>query len=310
MKRMVAALLLAVGVGVCGFWIGQNSTPEAQDKPATPEKITNLETHLAGDEAFKGADLAGKCGIIEQLKKDQRTDWYTARGMQMRLVLEHARANEKDPATNLVGFVQWIGSHLKDWKDPLTKACSGSGSLSALIQTYGAQRLYRDEAFINGDSQAKLQRIKDLWEARELDQGQCYDLTRMYIYRHLAAAGGDINKELELFGKLHRAKCMDWAGAASVHEALMTRALEEKKELDTVEKKLTWLAKAADSDSGDLSWMTVSHRRVVLFMHAVDKEMAGLDSAARKAKIAEWKEKGLLTSSDVTNLHGAYCITE
>ncbi|MBZ0137015.1 MAG: hypothetical protein K8I27_11645 [Planctomycetes bacterium] len=312
MKRFVAAALFALGIGLSGFWLGQNDAPEvaAQDKPAKPAKIANLEAYLNADEAYKAADLAGRCAIIEELKKEQKTDWTTARGMQMRLLLVHARANEMDPATNLVAFVQWIGAHTKDWKDPLSKACSGTGSLNALLETYGAQRLYRDETFLKGDSEAKLRRIKELWEARELDQSQCYDLTRMYIYAHLAAADGDINKELELFGKLHRAECTDWAGASSVHEALMTRALEEKKELDTVEKKLAWLAKAADNNTGDLSWMTVSNRRLTLFMHAMDKEMGGLDSAARKAKIAEWKEKGLLAGSDASNLESTYCVNE
>ena len=312
MKRLVAAVMLAVCFGAGGFWIGQDNAPaaSAQDKPAKPEKIANLEEHLAADEAYQAADLTGKLEVINQLKTDQRTDWNTARGMQMRLVLAHARANEMDPATNVVAFVQWVGSHLKDWKDPMTKACSGTGSLSALMEIYGAQRLYSDETFLKGNAEAKLQRIKDFWEARELDQSQCYDLTRLYIYKHLATAGGDIDKELELFGKLHRAKCMDWAGASSVHEALMTRALEEKADLDTVEKKLAWLAKAADNNEGDLSWMTVGQRRVTLFMHAMDKEMAGLDAAARKAKIAEWKEKDLLGSSDVSTLEKTYCVSE
>lgn len=311
MNRMLAAILLALGVGVCGFLLGNHSPTEtvAQDK-TKPEKITNLETHLAADEAYQAADFTGRLTIVADLQKAQRLDWGMARGFQMRLILAHARAHEMDPETALVPFVQWLGAQLKDWKGEIYKACGGTGSLGALIEIYGARRLYRDEAFLKGDAEAKLRRIKELWDARELDQGQCYDLTRLYAYEHLSSANGDIDKQIEMLGKLEKAKCMDWAGASSVHEALLTRALDEKKDLDTVEKKLAWLVKVTDNQNGDISWMIVGNRRTTLFMHAMDKQMAELDAAARKAKITEWKEKGLLTSSDERDLEAAYCVNE
>ena len=312
MKRVFAALLLASGVGLCGFWLGHQGAPQvsAQDKTETPEKITNIENHLAKDEVYQAADLAGRLAIVAELQQSQRLEWGMARGYQIRLILDHARGNEMDPQTKLVPFVQWLGARLKDWQGDINKACGSTGSLRALVEIYGARRLYTDETFLNGDAEAKLRRIKELWEARELEQGQCYDLTRMYAYEHLSAANGDIDKQIAMFGKLDEAECMDWAGASSVHTALLTRALEEKKDLDTTEKKLAWLQKIADNQTGSLSWMIVGNRRTTLFMHAVDKEMSALDAAARKAKIAEWKEKGLLTTTDVRELEYTYSVNE
>jgi len=315
MKRVIAALLLASGVGLCGFWLGHQGAPQVSaqdntDKPAAPEKITNLDKHLAEDETYQAADLAGRLDIVAELQKSQRLNWGMARGYQMRLILAHARGNEMDPQTNLVPFVQWLGAHLKDWNGDVHKACGSTGSLRALIEVYGARRLYSDETFLKGDVEAKLRRIKELWDARELEQGQCYDLTRLYAYEHLSTAGGDIDKQIEMLGKLQAAECMDWAGASSVHTALLTRALEEKKDLDTTEKKLAWLEKITDNQTGSLSWMIVGNRRTTLFMHAVDKEMTGLDAAARKAKIAEWKEKELLTTADVRELEYTYSVDE
>jgi hypothetical protein len=311
MKRLVAATLFALGAGLCGFSLGHHSPTEAvaQDNPK-PEKIANLEKHLAGDEEYQSGDLAQRLAIIGALQKAQRLDWAMARGYQMRVILAHARANEMDPESNLVPFVKWLGTQLKDWKGDIYKACGGTGSLGALIEIYGARRLYRDETFLKGDAEAKLRRLKELFDAREIDQTQCYDLTRLYAFEHLSSANGDIDKQIEMLGKLHKAKCMEWAGASSVHRSLLTRALDEKKDLDTVEKKLAWLIKVTDNSSGDLSWMIVGSRRVTLFMHAVDGQMAELEPADRKARIAAWKEKGLLTTSDVRELEAAYCVNE
>ncbi|MCA8911768.1 MAG: hypothetical protein KDB82_08685 [Planctomycetes bacterium] len=308
MKRVIAAVIVGAVVGVTGLGIALMRTTEttvvAQDKP---EKINNLDEHLQGDANYVKGSLTERLQIVAQLYADKKCDYGQARGIQMRDLLAHARTHEMDPASKLVAFVQWLGKERADYKGDMYKACSRTGAIDALMETYGAQRLYRDEAFLKGNNQAKLARIKELWEARELDQSQAYDLTRMYIYRHLAPAGDDIDKQIELFGQLVKADCLDWAGAAGVHEALLTRALEEKKDLDTVEKKLAWINEHTDSKSGEISWMVVNNRRSALFMHAMDAEMAKLDYEKRAEKIQEWKEKKLLDTSSARDLTAAYC---
>ncbi|MEZ5991540.1 MAG: hypothetical protein R3E76_04230 [Planctomycetota bacterium] len=308
MKRVIAAVLVGAVVGVAGFGLGSDRSTHdvvvAQDKP---EKISNLDAHLQGDANYVKGSLLERLQISAQLYEDKKCDYNQARGIQMRDLLAHARANEMDPATKLVAFVQWLGAENANYKGDMRKACSRTGSLDALIETYGAQRLWRDEAFSKGNAQAKLARVKELWEARELDQGQCYDLTRMYIYEHLAPAGADVDKQLELFGQLVKAKCLDWAGSAGAHEALLTRALEEKKDLDTAEKKLAWINEHTDSKNGEISWMIVGNRRLTLFMQAMDLEMSKLNEEERAAKIKEWQDKKLLDSSSARDIIAAYC---
>jgi hypothetical protein len=311
MKRVLAALLVAaVGCSV-GFGLGAeragDATVIAQDKPAQPEKIKNIDAHLKADKAYQEAALAGRLGIVAQLLKDKKIDWSQARGVQMRELLAHARAGEMAPESNLVKLVQWLGAESKNYKGEIRTACGNTGALDALIETYGAQRLYRDETFLTGDAIGKLGRIKELWEARELDQGQTYELTAMYIYEYLAQAGGDIDKQIELFGKLTKAKCLDWAGSAGVHDALLTRGLETKSDLDTIEKKLAWISARTDNSNGELSWMIVQRRRIMLFMQALDTEMAGLGLDERAAKIDDYLKKKLLSNSEASDLKAAYC---
>lgn len=308
-KLAVLVAAIAVVAGLAGAYLTPRTTVAAQDK-AQPEKISNIDAHLKADKDYQKADLAGRLGTVAQLLKDKRISWPQARGAQMREILADARANERDPASDLVPFVQWLGAELKNYKGDIRTACSGTGSLEALIETHGARRLYTDKTFLEGDAIAKLGRIKELWDARELAQGQCYELTAMYIYEYLAPAAGDIDKQIEMFGKLTRAKCMDWAGSAGVHDALLTRALEEKKDLDSVEKKLAWIGAHAEGDDADLSWMVVGRRRLTLFMHVLDATMAGLSTEERAAKIDEYKEKKLLGSTDASDLKATYCETK
>ena len=310
MKRLLIAVLAVACAGVGGFLVADHNTSNvaiAQDAPV--EKIKNIDAHLKADKDYQAADFVTRLNIVSEMLKAKKIDWNQARGAHMREVLANARANERDPSKNLVAFVQWAGAELKNYKGDIRKACGSSGGLDSLMETYGAQRLYKDETFIKGDSIAKLARIKELWEARELAQGQCYELTAMYIYEYLADAKGDIDKQIEMFGKLSAANCMDWAGSAGVHDALLTRALETKADLDTVEKKLEWIGKHTDNKTGELSWMVVSRRRSTLFMHAMDSSMAGLSLEERVAKIDDYKEKGLLGSSDANDLKAAYCET-
>ncbi|MCA8916954.1 MAG: hypothetical protein KDB90_16310 [Planctomycetes bacterium] len=308
MKRMLIAILAVACAGLGGLLInGHDSQPVVIAQDAQPEKIKNIEAHLKADEAYQKADLAGRLGIIAEMLKAKTIDWSQARGTQMREMMTYARAHEMDPDKNLVALVTWLGAESKDYKGAIRTASNNTGALAALIETYGAQRLYKDETFLKGDSQAKLARIKELWEARELDQGQCYELTAMYIYEHLAPANGDIDKQIKMFGELNRAKCMDWAGSASVHDALLTRALETKKDLDTVEKKLAWIGERTSNKDGDLSWMVVGRRRLTLFMHVLDGTMSGLGMEERAAKIDEYQKKDLISSSDASDLNATYC---
>lgn len=306
MKRVIVALLVGALVGAVGFGLmhDSESVVVAQEKV---EIINNLDEHLAADEAYKKGALLERLKVSGDLYVAKRAQYNQVRGVQIREILAHARANKMDPSTNLVEFVQWLGAALKDYKGAMREATSRTGSMEALIEIYGAQRLYADAGFKAGNAQVKLGIIKKFWEARELDQGQCYDLTRMYIYEHLAPAGNDLDKQVELFGQLVQADCLDWAGSAGAHKALLTRVLEEKKELDTVEKKLEWIAKHTESKTGSISWMVVGNRRVTLFMHAMDTEMAGLNHEQRAAKIKEWQDKKLLDNSAASDLRAAYC---
>ena len=306
MKRVIVALLVGALVGAVGFGLvhESESVVVAQEKV---EIINNLDEHLAADEAYKKGTLLERLKISGDLYVAKRAQYNQVRGVQIREILAHARANKMDPSTNLVEFVQWLGAALKDYKGAMREATSRTGSMEALIEIYGAQRLYRDETFKTGNAQVKLGIIKAFWEARELDQSQCYDLTRMYIYEHLAPAGNDLDKQVELFGQLVKADCLDWAGSAGAHKALLTRVLEEKKELDTVEKKLEWIATHTESKGGSISWMVVGNRRTTLFMHAMDAEMTGLNHEERAAKIKEWQDKKLLDSSSASDLRAAYC---
>jgi hypothetical protein len=308
MKRVIAAVIVGIAVGIAGFGIGleqgATTTVAAQDKP---EKINNLDKHVHEDANYVKGSLVERLKIVAGLLKDKKCDYDQARGVQMRELLGHARSHEMDPATKLVAFVQWLGSESKNYKSEIHKACSRTGAISALIETYGAQRLYGDEAFLKGDDKAKLVRLKELGDARQLDQSQFYELTRMYIYRFLAPAGDDVDKQLALFGELVKSKSVDWVGAAGVHRALLTKALGEKKDLDTAEKKLAWISKHTDSKTGELSWMVVGNRRTTLFMQALDVEMAKLNYEERAAKIKEWEEKKLLDTFSARDLLAAYC---
>ncbi|MCB9893026.1 MAG: hypothetical protein H6839_01090 [Planctomycetes bacterium] len=310
MKRMLIAVVAVACAGLGGFLFQGHDQPAVVVAQDAPEKIKNIEAHLKADEAYQKADLTGRLEIVAALLKDKRIDWSQARGTQMREMLGYARGHEMNPDTNLVALVTWLGKESKDYKGAIRTATNNTGSLSALIETYGAQRLYKDETFTKGDAQVKLGRIKELWEARELDQSQCYELTAMYIYEYLAPANGDIDKQIEMFGKLTRAKCMDWAGSAGVHDALLTRALETKKDLDTVDKKLAWIAAHTDTKDGDLSWMIVGRRRSTLFMHVLDGPMSALSLEERTAKIDEYQKNNLISSSDAADLKATYCETK
>lgn len=302
MKLAVAALVLFAGAAGYGVSSMQQQA-QAQEKPAI---IDDLDAHLAADEAYKAGDLQKRAEILAQLLKERRIDSNRARGMAIRELLAYARANDKDPHTKLVPFVQWLGSINKDYKNPLNVALRNTGATEALIEVHGAERLWKDEAFLKADSGAKLARIKELWDARELDQSQAYDLTRHYAYDYLRPAEGNIDKQLEMFGKLVRSTSIDWAGIAGVHHALLTRALHEKADLDTTEKKLAWIQKVTKNKEGDLSWMVAGNRSTTLFMHAVDAEFSKLDRAARKTKIDEYEKQGLLSSGDAGALRGIY----
>ena len=302
MKLAVAALVLFAGAAGYGVSTMQQQA-QAQEKPAI---IDNLDAHLAADEAYKTGDLTKRAEILAQLLKERRIDSNRARGVATRELLAHARANDMDPHTKLVPFVQWLGGISKDYKNPLNVALRNTGAVDALIEVHGAERLWKDEAFLKADSGAKLARIKELWDARELDQSQAYDLTRHYAYDYLRPAEGNIDKQLEMFGKLQRSTSIDWAGIAGVHHALLTRALHEKADLDTTEKKLTFIQKVTKNKEGDLSWMVAGNRSITLFMHAVDAEFSKLDGAARKAKLDEYEKQGLITKNEAGILGGIY----
>lgn len=305
MKRILCmcALLLAAGVG--GYALAPKPVP-AEAQAAKVEKLEDPDAHLAADEAYKNGDTAKKLEIIAALAKEKKLDYYQARGLQMRVILAHARANDMNPDTQLLKFVAWLGTQQKDYKGAIYKACSNQGTLSGLVEYYGTARLYADEQFKTGDTKTKIKRIKELWNAGELGQSQAYNLTADFVYQFLAKAGGKIDEELKLFGELHRADIMDWAGSAGIHNALLHRALFEKPELDTTEKRLAFIGKVSKDKEGDISWMSTGGVRVIMFAHACDAEMAGLDGKTRAEKIDTWAKQGLITSSDISTLKAMY----
>lgn len=305
MKRILCMFALIAAAGIGGYALAPQPTlVEAQ--AAKVEKIEDPDAHLAADEAYKSGDVAKKLEIIGALTKERKFDYNQGRGLQMRVILAHARASEMNPDTQLLKFVAWIGAQQKDYKGAIYKACSNTGALSTLVEYYGTARLYADEQFKTGDLKTKIKRIRDIWNAGELGQSQAYNLTADYVYQYLAPAGGKIDAELKLFGELHRADVMDWAGSAGIHNALLHRALFEKAELDTTEKRLAFIQKVAADKTGDVSWMVVGNLRTNMFMLVCDPEMSGLDAKARAAKIDEWVKQGLLASSDASTLKGAY----
>ncbi|MBX3474939.1 MAG: hypothetical protein KF754_11195 [Planctomycetes bacterium] len=307
MKRILCMLVLALSAGAAGYFLAPQAGPvEAQ--AAKPEPIADVDAHLATDEAFKSGDLAKKLEIVTQLQKEQRINYNQAKGQHIRLILAHARASEMNPDTQLLKFVAWLGTQQKDYNGTVYKACSGTGTLTTLIEYFGTARLYADEQFKTGDLKVKIKRVKDLWDARELGQSQAYNLTADLAYQYLAPAGGKIDAELKLFGELHRANIMDWAGSAGIHNALLHRALFEKADLDTTEKRLAFIQKVTTDKTGDLSWMVVGSLRTSMFMLVCDAEMAGLDAKARSAKIDEWFKQGLLSSSDTGTLKTTYSV--
>lgn len=305
MKRILCMFALITAAGIGGYALAPQPVP-AEAQAAKPEKIEDPDTHLNADEAYKAGDTVKKLEIIGALTKEGRFNYNQGRGLQMRVILAHARANEMNPDTQLLKFVAWIGTQQKDYKGAIYKACSNTGALGTLLEYYGTARLYADEQFKTGDLKAKIKRIKELWNAGELGQSQAYNLTADFVYQYLAPAGGKIDAELKLFGELHRADAMDWAGSAGIHNALLHRALFEKAELDTAEKRLAFIQKVAVDKTGDVSWMVVGSLRTNMFMLVCDPEMSGLDAKARAAKIDEWVKQGLLVSSDASTLKAAY----
>ncbi|MBK9974130.1 MAG: hypothetical protein IPP14_05085 [Planctomycetes bacterium] len=307
MKRILCMLALILSAGFGGYALAPTPVP-ADAQAAKVEKIADPDAQLAADEAYKNGDTVKRLEIVAALAKEQKLDYNQARGLQTRLLLAHARANEMSPDTQLLKFVAWLGAAQSDYKGALYKACSNTGALSYLVEYYGTARLYADEAFKAGDYKVKLKRIKELWNARELGQSQAYNLTADFIYKFLAPAGGKIDEELKLFGELFRADVLDWAGSAGVHNALLHRALFEKADMDTTEKRLAFIAKVTKDKEGDLSWMTVGNLRITLFAHACDAEMAGLDAKGRTEKIDAWVKQGLLGTFDVSTLKAMYSV--
>jgi hypothetical protein len=224
--------------------------------------------------------------------------------MGLRAILAEVRAQKLDK--DLPAFCAWMGKHRKDYNGAVGK--HGRNALDDLIDIYGTDRLYQDEAFVKGDLPAKLKRVKELWTARELGQGVTYELTNDLVYRYLIPANGDIEKELQLFGELHRKDVMVWDSSASIHRALLLRALHEKKDLDSVEKKLLFIQKVTKEKEGDIAWMVVGSYRTALLMTAIDGDEAfiKLDAAGRKEKIESWVKEGKLQQSDRSGLLAAY----
>jgi len=307
MKRILCMLALITAAGIGGYALAPTPVP-ADAQAAKVEKLADPDAHLAADEAYKTGDTVKRLEIIAALMKEKKLDYGQARGLQIRVILAHARASEMNPDTQLLKFVAWIGASQKDYKGPIYKACSSTGALSNLIEYYGTARLYADETFKSGDLKTKIKRIKELWNAGELGQSQAYNLTADFVYQYLAPAGGKIDAELKLFGELHRADTMDWAGCAGIHNALLHRALFEKPELDTTEKRLEFIGKVSKDKEGDISWMSTGSVRITMFAHACDAEMAGLDAKARAEKIDAWAKKGLIGSFDIGTLKAMYSI--
>ncbi len=290
-------------VTVTAFLLLGAGTAAAQDKP---EPILNAEAHLAGDEAYGKADLVGKLDIITALTKEKRLDSNQKRWAQVRLLIAEAKA--KGVWGDLPKLAGWLGAFKKDYKNPVTKALGSGSGLDDLIELYGTRRLYADEAFQKGDIPAKLKMIADLWKARELNQSITYSLTNELVYRHLSAAGDDIDKALTMFGELYRADVMVWDSTGAIHRALLWRGLHEKKELDTTEKKLAWIGTVTERKTGDLAWMMVGRVRAQLVVDMVndDEAFTKLDAAGREAKIDEWVKAKLIGSTDKTALIAAY----
>jgi hypothetical protein len=292
------AALIAAGSLVAGHVL-------ADDKKVP---TTNAEELLSKDEAYQKADLGKKIEHLKKLADEKAIDFQQKQWMQVRVLLAHAR--EKKIDKDLPALCKWLGETKKDHQGPIGK--HGSGALDDLIAHYGTERLYKDEAFAKGDLAAKLKRVKELWEARELGQSITYSLTNDLVYRVLVPAAGDIDKELALFGELHRKNVMVWDSSAEIHRALLVRALHEKKDLDSLEKKLAFVNKATKDKEGDISWMTVGPTRVMLLVDAIDgdPEFTKLDAAGRKAKIEEWVKEGKIPPSDKTPLLAAYSTTK
>jgi len=283
------------------------ATARADDKAAKPERIPNLEAHLAALDEWKGGDLVKRLEVLRRLADEKRIDASQRRYMSQRVILEHARATGLDK--DLVKLVEWLAAQRRDHKGAVSQALgTGSNPIDDMIETYGLERLYRDEAFSKGDIPAKLKRVKELWNARELHQSSTYALVNDLVYRHLAPVAGKIDEELKLFGALYRADVLVWDSTASIHRALLHRALFERPELDSTMKRLAWIAKAAGDKTGDIAWMSVGALRTSLLLQAIDgdAEFTKLDAAGRKAKLEEWKKAGLISSSDFGALAAVY----
>lgn len=279
----------------------------ADDKK--PEKIANLEEHLSKLEEWTKGDVVKRLELLRKLAEQEKT--ITAaqrRAMGQRAILEHLRTAGIDK--DLVKKVEWLGAQKRDFKGAVHAALgpSGTGVLDDLIETYGTERLYKDEAFQKGDIPAKLKRLKELWTARELHQSTTYSLGDDLVYRYLIPAGGKIDEELRLFGELYRKDVLVWDSTAAIHRALLHRALFEKPELDTTWKRLEWIGKVSADKSGDIAWMAVGSLRADLLIQAVDgdPEFTKLDAAGRKAKIDEWVKAGYVSASDRGTLLAAY----
>jgi hypothetical protein len=314
MKRILFCTMLALTFSVAGFFAGATITSaegnEEPEQPATEEdegEITDLEAWLSNHEPWVEGDMTQRLTILAELNRERRINRHAARGFQVRELLAYARANEHCPQTDLEGFVTWLGTinadRSHDWHAPTRQP----GSVSALIETYGSLRLFEDEAFQGDDVVAQLERVKEAWGNRELAQNQSYDLTRQIVYTYLAQADGDIDRQIEMLGELHRANVMDWAAAAGIHLSLLIRGLS-KPDLDTTEKRVAWLSKVADNRTGELSWMVASDRRVILLMEAADEQLGGMSKEEREQLIQSWRERGLVTSSDVNALKAAYSV--
>ena len=272
------------------------------------QPVPNAEEYLAKDDEYQKGDLGKRFERLKKLQDEKTLDSFQTKWTQVRLLL--AAAREKKVDKDLPALCKWLADLKKDSQGPVNK--HGYGAIDEILKVHGTDRLYKDEAFAKGDLPAKLKRVKELWEARELHQTVTYSLTNDLVYRHLAPAGGDIEKELSLFGELHRKNVMVWDSSASIHEALLLRALREKKDLDSLEKKLAFIARVSKDKEGDISWMTVGSTRAVLLMDAVDgdPEFTKLDAAGRKAKIEEWAKEGKIGTGDRSQLLAAYTATK
>ena len=297
-KHVLAGLVALIAAGA--FVAGRVS---AQDNKK-PTNVPNAEEALAKDEEYQKGDLGKKLEHLKKLTDEKKLDFNQSRWMGVRAVLAEARAQKMDK--DLPAFCAWMGKHRKDYNGAIGK--HGRSALDDLIDVYGTERLYADEAFVKGDLPAKLKRVKELWNARELGQGVTYELTNDLVYRYLIPAGGDIEKELALFGELHRKDVMVWDSSASIQRALLLRALHEKKDLDSVEKKLVFINKVAKDKEGDIAWMVVGNLRTSLLVSLIDGDEAftKLDANGRKEKIESWVKEGKIQASDKSALLAAY----